>query len=207
MPSGLLLAAVAGDSSVEEGCQEAEDKTGQIIGRNNCYFMNIVFLLIPLMLAFKGPNLVNPEKPDAISGTCDTIPVLNQQIIGFVKTRLNTSVGRGECWDLAATALNSNGAKWDKKYKFGRLVNVRNECVYPGDIIQFEGIKVKHLEGNRRIEETMNHHTAIIFEVKEKGIFVLAHQNTDFSGRKVGLSELNLENIIRGKFKIFRPEK
>ncbi|MEI7983817.1 MAG: hypothetical protein WCI71_19375, partial [Bacteroidota bacterium] len=109
--------------------------------------------------------------------------------------------------DLAAEALNSLNAEWDKKYRFGREIDFRDECVYPGDIIQFEKVKVKYREGNRQYEETMYHHTAIIREVKGKGLYILAHQNTAFSGRKVGLSDLDLKNITKGKFKIYRPVK
>lgn len=138
---------------------------------------------------------------------CDSIPALNQKIIGFVTARVGATVGRGECWDLAAEALNSLNAEWDKKYRFGREIDFRDECVYPGDIIQFEKVKVKYREGNRQYEETMYHHTAIIREVKGKGLYILAHQNTAFSGRKVGLSDLDLKNITKGKFKIYRPVK
>jgi len=51
----------------------------------------------------------------------------------------------------------------------------------------------------------MSHHTAIIYKVLGKGDYVLAHQNTDYSGKKVGISKLNLDNIRRGKYTIFRP--
>jgi hypothetical protein len=136
---------------------------------------------------------------------CDSIPLLNQKIISYVRTTIGTKVGHGECWDLAAQALNQNQALWDHKYKFGREINPARECVYPGDIIQFEGVLVRFSKGPRNYQETMEHHTAIVYEVKEKGVFVLIHQNTVYSGRKVGLSELDLKTIVRGKIKIYRP--
>jgi len=136
---------------------------------------------------------------------CDSIPILNQKIITYVRSTVNKKVGHGECWDLAAQALNQNQAVWDHNFKFGRQINPGKECVYPGDIIQFEGVVVKYRKDSRDYQETMQHHTAIIYEVKDTGIYVLIHQNTAFSGRKVGFSDLDLKTIVRGKFKIYRP--
>src|SRR5664279_3849155 len=75
--------------------------------------------------------------------SCDTIPVLNKSIITFVKTKIGKKVGKGEFWDVAAEALNFAGAKWDGQYKFGKEVNYKKDCVFPGDIMQFEGITLK----------------------------------------------------------------
>jgi hypothetical protein len=138
---------------------------------------------------------------------CDSIPELNRKILDFVSSNLNKKVGNGECWDLAAGALNSAGAKWDGKYAFGKEVNYSKECVYPGDVMQFDGVKVQYEIEDRYYIETMDQHTAIIYKVEAKSDFVIAHQNTAFSGRKVGLSPLKLSDISKGWFKIFRPEK
>jgi hypothetical protein len=140
-----------------------------------------------------------------LSFPCDTIPELNQKILELVDMQIGKTVGNGECWDLAALVLNQNGTKWDGAYKFGRKVNPKKECIYPGDIIQFEGVKIRYVKGRTVFTETMAHHTAIIREVKGKGIFILAHQNTAFSGRKVGLSVIDLSTIISGKYQVFRP--
>lgn len=136
---------------------------------------------------------------------CDTVPELNQKIIKIVEQQIGKTVDRGECWDLAALVLNQTGADWDGEYTFGRKVDPEKECVYPGDLIQFEGVKVKYTRGRAVFEETMTHHTAVINEIKSKGVYVLAHQNTGTSGRKVGLSDLDLKTIVKGKFQIFRP--
>src|ERR1043165_7237453 len=74
---------------------------------------------------------------------CGTAPELNRQVVEFVKTKIHQRVGRGECWDLAAAALNNAGASWDHRYNFGKEINASRECVYPGDIIQCEGVPVK----------------------------------------------------------------
>lgn len=122
-----------------------------------------------------------------------------------MKDKINKKVGRGECWDLAAEALKAVDAKWDKKFMFGREINYKAECVFEGDIIQFEGVKVKYKIGNSIYSESLQHHTAIIYKVKTKGDFVLCEQNTNVLGKKVGFSDLQIEHIIKGKIKIYRP--
>jgi hypothetical protein len=135
----------------------------------------------------------------------DSIPGLNRQIIEYVKTTIGKKVDRGECWDLANEALILVNAEWNHEYKYGKPLNPKKDIIYPGDIIQFEGVKVKYKKENAIITETMEHHTAIVYRVIDVGIFELAHQNTGFSGRKVGLSTLDIKNIIRGKMTIYRP--
>lgn len=137
----------------------------------------------------------------------DSIPAINKQIIEFVKSTIGQKVDRGECWDLANKALTLVGAEWNHEYKYGKLLNPKKDAIYPGDIIQFEGVKVKYKDGNTTYTETMDHHTAIVYRVIQKGVYELAHQNTGFSGRKVGLSTLDINNIIKGKMSIYRPYK
>lgn len=139
-------------------------------------------------------------------GQCDSIPALNKEIILYTTSKMNKKVGTGECWDLAKFALDNVGAKWDGDYKYGRLLD-KNECIYPGDIIQFEKIKIKYKKGNQTFTEAMPHHTAIIYKTVSQDEFILAHQNTAYSGKKVGTSTLTLSTIISGKYYIYRPEK
>lgn len=107
---------------------------------------------------------------------------------------------------MAKFALDKVGAKWDGKYEYGRKLE-RTECILPGDIIQFEKIKIKYKKGNSTYTETMAHHTAIIFEVESQDEITLIHQNTEYSGRKVGTSTLKFSTIISGKYYIYRPQK
>jgi hypothetical protein len=137
----------------------------------------------------------------------DSIPLLNQQIIEYVKTTIGKKVDRGECWDLANKALTLINADWNHEYKYGRVLDLKKDIIYPGDIIQFEGVKVKYKKGNTTYSESMEHHTAIVFRIVDKGVYELAHQNTGFSGRKVGLSTLDISTIIKGKMSIYRPTK
>jgi hypothetical protein len=166
-------------------------------------FISIHFLIFTAV-GFKDTHFgIGPIS----SQSCDSVPALNKEIIAFVKSKVNKKVGRGECWDLAAEALKTTEAVWDKNYKFGLEVNYKKDCVFEGDIIQFEGVMIKYKKGNTFYVEELGHHTAIIYEVKAKGEYVLAEQNTNQLGKKVGFSTLELENITKGKFKIFRPSK
>lgn len=133
------------------------------------------------------------------------IPELNKKVITYVKSVMGTTVDRGECWDLANEALMHIHAKWDGKYKYGEAVNPQKDEIFPGDIIQFENVKLKYQIGNTIYKETMAHHTAIVYKVLEKGKFELAHQNTGFSGRKVGVSKLDISTVYKGRMSFYRP--
>lgn len=151
---------------------------------------------IPLLLLFISWNV--------------TIPNLNKKVVEYVDLVIGKKVDRGECWDLAAAALDHAGAYLDRSsqktiYIFGKTLNPKKDTIYPGDIIQIENVKLEYTSGNMIYTETMSHHTAIIYEVIDKDHFRIAHQNTSFSGKKVGISELNMEHIEKGKVIFYRP--
>ncbi len=158
--------------------------------------------LFPLLLLF-----ITAAFLFAFTSPCNNIPPLNKEVHKFVKESLNKKVGRGECWDLAAQALNSAGADWDGQFNFGKPVDPATECIYPGDVIQYKNVRVQYREGNTFYEEEMDQHTSVVFEVKTKGSFVVAEQNTTKHGRRAGLSDFNLDNIKKGKVQFFRPRK
>ena len=165
-----------------------------------CFFLNSCFF------SKQSTNNYSINTKESINNKdCYNTPELNQKIIRYVKSKIGQKVDRGECWDLAAKSLDLIDAKWDGMYKYGREVFYLTDCIFPGDIIQFEGVKIKYQKGEGTYTEIMQHHTAIIYEVYGTGDFRIAHQNTGFSGRKVGLSSLNLRNIIKGRFMIYRP--
>ena len=168
--------------------------------------------LIPVLYSFGLLLRVNPEISFPVNErtayfTCDDTPDLNKKIIDFIKSNMNKKVGRGECWDLAAGALNANGASWDKNFRFGKEVDLKKDCLYPGDIIQFENVELEYSLGNRNYREKMAQHTAIIYEIKGEGDYLLADQNTNIHGKRVGLSPLNLKDIKKGKYIIYQPVK
>ncbi|MFP4024615.1 MAG: hypothetical protein ACLFVR_08810 [Thiohalospira sp.] len=137
----------------------------------------------------------------------ENIPELNQQIVEYVKTVIGKKVDRGECWDLAYQALNRVDADWDKAFIYGNPVDPKKDKIFPGDLIQFENIVIKYQKGNNFYTETMGQHTAIVYKVKEKGVFEIAHQNTQFSGRKVGLSTMDIKTVVEGNMYFYRPTK
>ena len=75
----------------------------------------------------------------------------------------------------------------------------------PGDIIQFEKVVVKYQEENRIMTESFARHTAIVYEVITNREIRLAHQNTSRTGKKVGISTLNLANVQKGKMLFYHP--
>jgi len=132
-------------------------------------------------------------------------PELNLKIANYVKTVIGTKVNRGECWDLAYEALTQNNCEWDGNYKYGKKLNPKTDSIYPGDLLQFNNVTLKYKKDGLLYKENFGMHTAIIYTVKAKGIYEIAHQNNAFSGRKVGLSELNLENLTSGTIQFYRP--
>lgn len=166
-------------------------------------------LLVFTAILTSAPTLISNHfsNPSHHFFVCDTIPELNKKIIEYVTTKINKQVGRGECWDVAAEALNNTKANWDGDYGFGKEVTLKKDCVYPGDIIQFSSVTVKYEKDKTFFIEKMQKHTAIIYEVKAQDDFILADQNTGTSGRKVGLHPLQLKNITSGKFRVYRPQQ
>ena len=154
--------------------------------------MKNLFLILVLFLAF------------ASNAQCDSISSLNEEILNYAQFNLKKKVGRGECWDLAKYALENSQAKWDHKFEFGRHLE-KNECLMPGDIIQFKGVKIKYKEGKKTFYITMDQHTAIINKVISSDEIELIHQNTAFSGKKVGISSIKFSTMIKGKYDIYRP--
>ena len=135
----------------------------------------------------------------------EDIPDLNQRIVDYVKTVIGKQVDRGECWDLAFQALNRNNAKWDGQFEYGKRLKPDRDKIFPGDIIQFKNVKIRYTIDQMIYMEEMDQHTAIIYKVKTNKIYEIAHQNNSFSGRKVGLSTLDLNTIVKGKVYIYRP--
>ncbi len=154
------------------------------------------FLIVALLFNLAATNLY-PQN--------DTIPKPNQKIVEYVNRVMGTQVDRGECWDLAYQALTLVKAKWNGEYVYGKSIDYKTEAVFPGDIVHFKGVVVKQTKGLTTITETMEQHTAIILKVYAKGVYELAHQNTSFSGRKVGTSPIDLNGVVKGKVTIYRP--
>lgn len=135
---------------------------------------------------------------------CDDIPAINAEIVALTRAKVKKKVGSGECWDLAQYVLDETNAKWGG-YEYGTLIKHEKECVYPGDIIQFEKIKLKWMEESTTFNESMMHHTAVIVQVINKDEVIIAHQNTADHGKKVGYSIFKFDRIMSGKLFVYRP--
>ena len=141
----------------------------------------------------------------AFGQDCDDVPELNQEIVDLADAELKKKVGTGECWDLAQYVLDATGAQWDKFEVYGKQINHNKDCIYPGDIIQFEKVKLEWEEDGVTYTETMTHHTAIVYEVSDENTLILIHQNTGQHGRKVGLTEFRMDAITKGEILVYRP--
>jgi hypothetical protein len=168
--------------------------------------MKILALLILPFLWLSNTNTQKHHYPTTTIN-CDSIPKLNEEIVAFVDSKMKKKVGNGQCWTLAAEALNSTKAKWDKKLKYGKLLDPETDCVYPGDIIQFKNVKFVWKENGTTFNDEMEQHTAIVYRVNRKGNFDIAHQNTEKWGKKVDVSSIDLKNKKKGKIWIYRPER
>jgi|GEM_PF-1859115 len=168
---------------------------------------SLMLFFLPLFCFLITPEHTRAGKmlPAPDSTACASIPPLNKKIKSFVSSTINRKSGNGSCWALAEGALNKAGATWDGGYEFGLLVDTATDCIYPGDIIQFEGVEIRYSKNGSRYEEHMEHHTAIIYKVIGKGNYELAHQNFGRNNKKVILSPLELKNITRGRIFIYRP--
>ncbi|MEO8591489.1 MAG: hypothetical protein ABI432_19060 [Flavobacteriales bacterium] len=161
-----------------------------------------IFLLCALTTAFTALP-THPIAPGMAEQ--DNVPALNQRVVDFVKGKMGKKVGAGECWDLAAEALNTAGARWDGLYGFGEVVDWKKAEVFAGDIVQFENVEVERREGDMVRRERYGHHTAVILEVREKGVYTIGQQNMQGLGRKVGLGELAMSDVRGGKIVFYRP--
>ncbi len=136
-----------------------------------------------------------------------SLPELNSAILKYATVNMGKTVGQGECWDLAAIPLDNNNAKWDGQYSFGKEYNPLKSEALPGDIIQFYDCEFSYKKGSTTYTATMELHTAVIYKVKSKTVFEIAHQNNSEWGRKIGVSEIDINTMKEGKMIFFRPTK
>lgn len=166
--------------------------------------MNLI--LLSMFTIVTGTSAAAPRSGNALRCTQQPgTPALNQRVVDFVKSKVGKKVGAGECWDLAAEALNTAGARWDGLYGFGGSVDWKKAEVYPGDIVQFENVDIERREGTAVRRERYGHHTAVIVEVRGRGDYVIAHQNMQGIGRKVGFGDLVMGHVRGGKLLFYRP--
>lgn len=156
--------------------------------------MRIALLALPLLFG-----------PSGFGQDGSSLPPLNRKVLDHVEAHMGKRVGTGQCWDLAAAALEAAGARWDGAYGFGRRIDPGQEPVLPGDIVQFEGVEVHYRTATSEHHESMAHHSAIIHAVIGDGRYRLVHQNFGRAGKKVGLTEWSTAHVVKGTYTFFRP--
>ena len=165
---------------------------------------NILFTLA-LIVSFStfGQDVnLNVERSD--------LPILNKKIIEYVNSVLGKRVDRGECWDLAFRALEASGSYFDRSSEktinvYGRVLDLAKEKVIAGDLIQFKSVKWMYIKNGKKFYGYANKHTAIVHSVNSINDFQIAEQNTPKFGKKVGISQLKTEWIVKGDIFIYRP--
>jgi hypothetical protein len=142
-----------------------------------------------------------------------TLPPLNAKIVEYIEKVRGTRVDRGECWDLAFRALEYSGAYFDRSSKrtiniYGRLLDPEKEEVLPGDLIQFENVKLEWMmDKYTTYRAEMKHHTAIVYSVNGPGDYQIAHQNTQEWGKRVDINQFKMDRVVKGDIMIYRPVK
>ena len=149
------------------------------------------------------------QKPKTVAKTnCGESPDLNKKIINYLNKNMGKQLGNGECWDVASKALNEVGAKWDKKFVFGKTINYKTDCVFAGDILQLSDAML-HVETTKgtHVYDEYPQHTAIVYEVKSKDVFIIADQNFGFNAKVLRTHLLDLKTLAKGTVQFYRPVK
>lgn len=124
---------------------------------------------------------------------------VGEKVVEFSKKNFGKKVDRGECWDLAAKALDYANAKWEAPNDFGLKIDIKKENVKPGDIMQFENVKFK----GKFYSSSFPHHTAVAYKVKDNDILIF-HQNYN-NKKKVDTLTLHMNDLASGKIDFYRP--
>ncbi len=143
-----------------------------------------------------------------------SIPTLNQKVLDFCNTNRGSSVGTGECWDLAELALADAGARTSTQimgptavsranadYIWGTPTTLRD--IKPGDIIQYKNFvvdtDVTAADGSGYDQQTsLPHHTAIVAEVYPRGKVKVWEQN-NLRNNRPPLLRIVIQNTIHLK--------
>jgi hypothetical protein len=140
------------------------------------------------------------------SAAADT---LNEKVVRFARDHLGEQVGNGECWTLVDGALRFAGAhrpgtRGYGTYVFGRKISAA--ALTPGDIIQFEGVRLeRRTASGLQSWQNLRHHTIIVARVQGSRVTVL-HQNYAGS-RVVQETTLDLADVVRGSVVYYRPQR
>lgn len=129
---------------------------------------------------------------------------LNKKIVDFVNRHMGQQVGDGECWSLAAAAIDAAGAQPPQEYVFGRELGP-NEEWWPGDIIQFTSCVFKQpmpKGGWEIFEAGVPNHTAVYLGRRD-GKVLIGQQNV-LGNRTVQTGLIDFNCMISGNYKVYR---
>lgn len=165
--------------------------------------------IIPVFIGFfcfnGNAQGVNGSERHLASNEQNAIPPLNVEIVKAVKSNIGKKVGTGECWDLIQVVLDQVDAKWERTEKFGTKLNPKMDSLQPGDIVMLKKVQFKGVNDKGQ-EYTISMYNHYAFVMMAKGNLILvAHQNTDEFGRKVGMSTIYLSDLKKGTITFFRP--
>jgi hypothetical protein len=159
-----------------------------------------------MLIAFDAAGSKRLASADIVLNQVDVsaagnTPELNRHVISWVESQLGVKIQRGECSDLADSALKKFDAKIFGPYKWGREIP-NTLTPLPGDIVQLENAKI----GGSVTE----HHTVVVYEVLGPRNVKVLHQNWaggKEEGRKVGPGAYDFSKWTDGEVHIFRPAK
>lgn len=121
------------------------------------------------------------------------------KIVQFSLKNMGRKVDRGECWDLAAFALNHANAQWESPHSFGSKVDIGGG-LQPGDVLQFTSVQFVFPNGSASFPK----HTAIVYKASKSQV-TLFHQN--FNRRRyVDTLTIRFDQVKSGKIEAFRPQ-
>jgi hypothetical protein len=109
---------------------------------------------------------------DAVS-TAD-LPSFNSRILQFAADHLGQQVGNGQCWTLAAEALETAGAQPPDRYDFG--VEVALTDLLAGDVLYFHD--ARFVTADSWFHLGAPDHVAIVGEVQGSAVAIY-HQNVN----------------------------
>jgi hypothetical protein len=174
-----------------------------------------------------------PVGLDARSGDAKATEAgIGDQVVGYARRQSGSRIGRGQCFDLADTALR--GAKAKSAADYGKVspnadytwgTPVTLTTVRPGDIVQFRNYVYEQVVVTKTDKATTTdevdvdrpHHTAIVESVGEDGAVTVFEQNAP-EGSAVTQTVLYFRDStttsgkrtttikVKGTFWFFRPE-
>jgi len=126
-------------------------------------------------------------------------------IVSFLQGHLRQTLGRGECWDAAETAIRAVAARRpnaSQLYVWGAVV--LPAALQPGDVLQFSSfVSTVTVNGETAVDSTeiqlgTPRHTAIVSSINIDGSVNLLHQNFMDDRFVTTLSNVFLRVVTQG---------